>query len=41
MGSTELATGTAITGALVAALAAYSAYANGKADAADHTASRA
>ncbi len=41
MGSNELATGTAITGALVAALAAYNAYANGKADAADHTASRA
>ncbi|WP_090383023.1 SPW repeat protein [Natronobacterium texcoconense] len=32
MGSNELATGTAITGALVALLAAYNAYANNKAD---------
>jgi drug/metabolite transporter (DMT)-like permease len=33
MGSSELATGTAVSGLLVAALSAYNAYANSKADA--------
>ncbi|OVE85552.1 SPW repeat domain-containing protein [Natronolimnobius baerhuensis] len=36
MGSNELATGTAISGLLVAILSAYNAYANSKADTPDH-----
>lgn len=41
MGSNELATGTAISGLVVAALSAYNAYANKKADASERTATRA
>ncbi|WP_436347279.1 SPW repeat domain-containing protein [Natronorubrum sp. FCH18a] len=41
MGSTELATGTAVSGAIVAGLAAYNAYANNKADAPDRARTRA
>ncbi len=40
MGSNELVTGTTITGVLVAALAAYNAYANNKADSPEHAATR-
>lgn len=40
MGSNELATGTAISGLTVALLSAYNAYANNKADAPDHAATR-
>ncbi|MFC7232274.1 SPW repeat protein [Saliphagus sp. GCM10025308] len=41
MGSDQLATGTAISGALVALLSAYNAYANNKADAPDRARARA
>ncbi|WP_226005341.1 SPW repeat domain-containing protein [Natrinema salinisoli] len=41
MGSNELATGTAISGLLVAVLAAYNAYANSKADTPERTRARA
>ena len=41
MGSNELATGTAISGAIVAGLAAYNAYANNKADTPERTGTRA
>ncbi|WP_101296851.1 SPW repeat protein [Halegenticoccus soli] len=41
MGSNELATGTAISGLLVALLSAYNAYANNKADAPERTGARA
>ncbi|QLK25686.1 SPW repeat protein [Natrinema zhouii] len=41
MGSNTLATGTAITGLLVAALSAYNAYANNKADTPDQARARA
>ncbi|WP_312910337.1 SPW repeat protein [Natronosalvus caseinilyticus] len=41
MGSDQLATGTAISGALVALLSAYNAYANNKADAPDRARVRA
>ncbi|QSW98331.1 SPW repeat protein [Haloterrigena alkaliphila] len=41
MGSETLATGTAASGAAIAALSAYNAYANKKADAPDHVGTRA
>ncbi|MBZ6494957.1 SPW repeat domain-containing protein [Natrinema longum] len=41
MGSTQLATGTAISGLLVALLSAYNAYANNKADTPERTRARA
>jgi hypothetical protein len=41
MGSSTLATGTAITGLLVAALSAYNAYVNNKADTPEQTRARA
>ncbi|AHF99257.1 hypothetical protein HALLA_10715 [Halostagnicola larsenii XH-48] len=41
MGSNELATGTAISGAVVAALAAYTAYANNSADTPERAGTRA
>lgn len=41
MGSDELATGTAVSGLLVALLSAYSAYANNKADVPERTGTRA
>ncbi|WP_276252874.1 SPW repeat domain-containing protein [Halomontanus rarus] len=40
MGSSELATGTAVSGLLVAALSAYNAYANNKADTPERTGTR-
>ncbi|WP_247003143.1 SPW repeat domain-containing protein [Halosolutus gelatinilyticus] len=40
MGSNELATGTAISGLLIAALSAYNAYANSKADAPEDAVAR-